>query len=433
MRGKKVNKFTIGIIAILLFAAIFEVYLLFIRPALEKNMITVPLELLLTIIMIIFSLVGVISVITIIIMSKLNKNNKELKKSRKSIILGTFLILILSALQIFYTQKTTYTPPILNEYGDVVPTSVTDLEEVHSGDMKQWISMRGVDKTKPILLVLAGDLGESKLSSIRLNLKDLENEFVVVTAEMLGSGKSFYKLDKEDISFESYVSEYQKLVEYVRTRFNKEKIYMMGDSFGSILGMTLVQRYPQYFEGFVGADVFTSLKERSEYCYNKAMEKAEEAQDDKELRKLKAQGKPPYEVKDVYKKEKTYIDYLKEEIKNSPYVQEVEKSTIDYILVPEYGTLDKINYFRSGKTFDNLYKKFYNVNLNEMDKEFKVPIYFFQGRNDEINSASLVTNYFNSINAPNKNLVWFEDSGNEPWVTESNKFTKEVISKFIGR
>lgn len=433
MRGKKLNKFTMGIIGILLFAAIFEVYFLFIRPVLEKNMVTVPLELLLTIILILFSVAAVIGVVSLIFMSRGDKKNRERKRYKRLMILGAFIAIAFCALQIYYTQKSTYTPPILNEYGDIVPTSVTELEEVHSGDIKQWISIRGIDKTKPVLLILAGDLGESKLSSTRLNLGELENEFVVVTAEMLGSGKSFYKLDKEDINFDRYVSEYEKLVEYIRTRLNKEKIYMMGDSFGSVVGMTLIQRVPQYFEGFIATDIFTSLKERSEYCYNRAMEKAEEVQDDDELRKLKAQGKPPYEVENIYKKEKVYMDYLKEEMENSPYVQEAEKKTGDYVIVPEYGMIDKLNYFRSGKAFNELYKKFYNVNLNEMKKEFNVPIYFLQGRNDEINPAYLVEEYYNSITAPKKDFVWFEDSANEPWVTESSKFTNEVIGKFIGK
>ena len=431
MRGKKLNKFTIGIISILIFAALFAVYLFLIRPILEKSMITVPLEFILTLILALFTVIGVIGTIVIIIMSKVEKNNKELKKLKLEMILCTFLAAILFGGQVFYTEKTTYTPPILNEYGDIVPTSITSLEEVNSGDINQWISIRGIDETKPVLLVLAGDIGKSKLSSTRLNLSKLENEFVVVTVEQLGAGKSFKKLEKEEITFDKYVSEYGKLVEYIRTRFNKDKVYMIGDSFGSILGTTLVQRYPNFFAGFIATDFMTSLKDRSEYCYNRAMSIAEENNDDYELRKLKAQGKPPYEVKEVVDNEKVYIDYLKEYMINSPYVQEPENSAINYVLCPEYSTLDKINYFREGKILDKLYREFYTVNLNEMSTEFQVPMYLFQGRNDEITPATLAEGYFNNISAPYKEIVWFEDSGYEPWITESDKFTKEVINKFL--
>jgi pimeloyl-ACP methyl ester carboxylesterase len=103
-----------------------------------------------------------------------------------------------------------------------------------------------------VLLFLAGGPGGSQLVTERRALDELEDYFVVVNWEQPGAGKSFDAVDRSKLSPERYVTDGIALTKYLRERFDEEKIYILGESWGSTLGIWMVQRDPELFHAFIG-------------------------------------------------------------------------------------------------------------------------------------------------------------------------------------
>lgn len=127
-------------------------------------------------------------------------------------------------------------------------SSITSLEKIELGDINQWISIRGRNTSNPILLYLHGGPGTPVMPLFRHFQIPLEDHFIVVQWEQRGAGKSFsWKIPKETMIIEQFISDLHELIEILQKRFNKEKIYLMGHSWGSILGTFTVQKYPELF------------------------------------------------------------------------------------------------------------------------------------------------------------------------------------------
>ena len=91
-------------------------------------------------------------------------------------LLAFFLgIILVSTLAIWSSQFYATTPPITDAQGEVVPGSIATLETVQLGDSEQWVSIRGKDVNKPVLLFLAGGPGGSQLTTARHELGELED------------------------------------------------------------------------------------------------------------------------------------------------------------------------------------------------------------------------------------------------------------------
>ena len=106
-------------------------------------------------------------------------------------------------------------------------------------------------------------------------------------------------------------------------------------------------------------------------------------------------------------------------------------NTLRDLFSSEYGLLDKINFFRGiVYTFNRVYQQLYEIDLRKDYTKLEVPVYFFLGRHDVNAPTVLAEEYSEVLDAPDKKIVWFEHSGHSPWINESTKFVKEVLSCF---
>lgn len=128
------------------------------------------------------------------------------------------------------------TPAIVDAGGNPLPNSIATMETVDLNGTEQWVTIRGNDVNNPVLLFLAGGPGGSELPSTRPHLSALEEHFVVVNWDQPGAGKSYGAADFDTLTPERYVADGLALVQHLRARFDEYKIYVLGESWGTILG-----------------------------------------------------------------------------------------------------------------------------------------------------------------------------------------------------
>lgn len=352
--------------------------------------------------------------------------NQKLKRSfirNSKYLVG---IIVITVMATFFSQFSASTPPITDEHGQVIPTSVADLVEVELNGRKQWISIRGNDKNLPILLFLAGGPGGTQMAAVRHDLADLEKHFIVVNWDQPGSGKS-YDLGK-NLTPEIYIEDGISLSEYLIDRFQQEKIYLVGESWGSALGVFMATEKPELFHAFIGTGQMVDFLETELMDYDKAMEIAKEKNDTNKIDALLEMGKPPY-YEDVTWKSAEYLNYLSSYMNSNPEITNRGYQTFRDIFASEYGIIDKVNFLRGiVTTFNHVYPQLYDIDLKEDYASLRIPVYFFLGRHDINAPTELVEEYYDVLDAPSKEIIWFETSGHSPWINESPKFINELVN-----
>ena len=350
----------------------------------------------------------------------------------RGITISSVGVIVVSIIAVLVSQFLTTTPPILGANGKPSPGSIATLEKVGLNGSQQWISIRGKDVNKPVLLFLAGGPGGSQLVTERRALAGLEDHFVVVNWEQPGAGKSFDAVDRSTLTPERYVADGIALVNYLRERFGEEKVYLLGESWGSALGIWMIQRQPESFHAFIGTGQMVAFLENDLMCYDFALKWAQERGDIRKVEQLQKQGPPPYYGKGVAMKEAAFLMDTFNYMNADPDIADDGFNTFQDLASSEYGLYDKVNWFRGAlDTLGIVYPQLWEVDFRTQATQLEVPVYFLIGQHDVNAPPVLTEEYYELLKAPHKELIWFEHSGHNPWVTESTAFVDIVVNKVL--
>ncbi len=342
-------------------------------------------------------------------------------------------VLVISVVAIAASQFFASTPLFTDASGKPIPGSIATLEKVNLNGSDEWVSIRGKDVRKPVLLFLAGGPGGSDMAVTRIALGELEEYFVVVNWDQPGAGKSFDAVSHSQLTPERYIADARALTLYLRQRFGQSKIYVLGESWGSVLGIWLVQRYPELYHAFIGTGQMVAFKENDILCYEFALRWAQERGDTAKVDQLRRLGPPPYYGDGVAQKEATFLLDTYDYMNQNPEVIRAGNTLRD-MAGQEYGLYDKLNYLRGAlDTLDAVYPQLWDVDLRQQAVELQVPVYILKGRHDVNAPTTLTEEYFQLLSAPHKELIWFEHSGHNPWISEPAKFVDVMVNTVLGQ
>jgi pimeloyl-ACP methyl ester carboxylesterase len=315
-------------------------------------------------------------------------------------------ITLVGLIAIVASQIFAATPPITDVNGRPIPGSIATLEKVNLNGNEQWITVRGHDVNKPVLLNLGmGGPGGGGFATRSL-FEPLEEHFVVVSWDETGTGKSYKALPISALTPQRFIEDGHALTLYLRERFHQDKIYIYGVSWTSILGVWLVQEYPELYYAYIGNGQMVNAIRDDVMGYELALKYSVERGDAKLVQTLKSNGPPPYRGDDMLNKYVTYLDVLNDYM-NSPHYTMIVP--IIPFIAPEYGLVDKINHTRGlMQSFEVVYLQLQELDFTTQATELDVPVYIFAGRNDVNTISSLVEEYFNVLEAPHKELIWLE-------------------------
>lgn len=263
--------------------------------------------------------------------------------------------------------------------------------------------------------------------------KDLEDDFIVVNWDQRGAGKSYYSFSESNkINIDTFISDTYELTNLLMKRLNKEKIYIMGNSWGSVVGIQTIQRYPKLYYAYIGIGQVVNMKENERLSYEYTLEQAILRNDKKAERQLQDIGTEYFNRVDWFKclllQRKYLVKYGGAVYGKSNY----RCLETHFLSSPEYSLFDIINRVRGSKqSLKMLWIKLLKVNLFETSTKFDIPIYFIEGRHDYNAPSSIANQYYESIKAPLKELIWFENSAHFPQWEEPEKFHSILKNKII--
>ncbi|HEX5695325.1 MAG TPA: alpha/beta hydrolase [Acidimicrobiia bacterium] len=318
------------------------------------------------------------------------------------------------------------TDPILTD-GAPLAGSVAEIVSVDLGGHDQSVIIRGNDITNPVLLYLTGGPGNSDLGYSRTFLEEVEEDFVLVTWDQRGIGKSYAALDPvSTLTVDSAVTDVIELSEFLADRFDDQSIYLFGNSWGSIIGVLAAEQRPDLYRAYIGAGQMVNPLETDLRLYDQMLEYAADIGDEELLQLMEGFGRPPYA--DLY----GYMTVLEHYGDLEPYTETAEFAAgvpgIQGIGVSEYGFMDKLNVFRGlADMGGHLYPQAQDIDFRRDVPELEVPVYLIQGGHELSARATLAEEYASMLEAPSLDVVVFENSGHVPHFEEAGRFHRYLV------
>lgn len=313
---------------------------------------------------------------------------------------------------------------------------ISEINYLNINKTRQYVLIRGEDKNKPVLLFLHGGPGASATALLRKFNSELESHFTVVYWDQRNAGKSYNKkTTKEEIKVAKYIQDVDTLTAYLKKRFNVDKIFLVGHSWGSRLGLYAIQKNPENYFGYVGIGQELASYEGELISYQYTLKRAKETNNLKAIKELEEIGEPQSgDYTKMYKNGFWGLVKQKDWLLKLGGERYGKTKYTDWILSiwfsREYSFGDLIKYGKSsGFSAGNIIydPDFNNIDFFKQIPEVKVPVFFISGAYDYNTPWELVERYTNTINAPYKEFIKFEKSGHSPVFEEPERFNKEII------
>lgn len=286
---------------------------------------------------------------------------------------------------------------------------------------RQWINIYGEKRDNPVLLYLHGGPGSSTSDIDYAFTRKWADVYTIVTWDQRNCGKSYDKSQNNIvITKDLLMRDGKEMTEFLLKHLSKEKITILGHSWGSLYGANLVLEYPEYYDTFIGTGQLVDSDENEKRFKEEA---TKWAKGDNESMKLVSQLTP----------EKTTMEHYR--IKNTlmnQYGYGMMKDGSDYNLFttilfnPNYTIADWFFYFFGDAS---VYMEF------DMSDEFKkfslkgrydysIPYYNINGDKDYQTNFELAEEYFEKVNAPKKKLYIMKDTTHGLLESKSTEFSK---------
>ncbi|KEO73258.1 alpha/beta hydrolase family protein [Anditalea andensis] len=286
--------------------------------------------------------------------------------------------------------------------------SIKTHEGVNIGGIGQWIGTQSNDDTKPLLLFLHGGPGFSSRPYSKKFIKHLKNDFIIAQWDQRGTGiTAAWGNDSDPISLELMYNDTKDVVDYLLKKFGKDKLYLVGFSWGGFLGHQFAHEYPELLYAYISVSPMIHGSGSDRLTKRILIEKAQNANNFHAIKDLSQISIPYNSWEELYKLRKWTASFSEKKVTNKQFPPSL---------------------FRTwSQKWMPLFLEASNMNIAESVPEIRCPIYFFLSDKDLVANYKVTQNYYNKLKASHKHIVWFDQSTHEIPSQEPKKFAMELI------
>ncbi|OEZ59165.1 proline iminopeptidase [Janthinobacterium sp. HH103] len=287
-----------------------------------------------------------------------------------------------------------------------VPLAIDVLLTPDIGGIKQFVEIKTDDSNKPALLFLSGGPGSSMMKNADAFTAILKKRFTLVQWDQRDAGKTL-KLNPSPSqpSVAQMEQDTYQVITFLQKELKQEKIYLLGSSWGNVLGFYIVKHHPELLHAYFASNPVVSQLES-----------------EKELLKTL---KVHFKDNAVASQELDSVSFPFASDESMFYL----RKWLFYKDGKEFATSEgfKTGFLQWSKTWSPVWNEVMNIDLPRTLKSVDCPVYFFVGKNDIQTSTRITQAYFETLKTPKKGLFFFDHSGHQIHQDEPVQFQEAII------
>ena len=302
-------------------------------------------------------------------------------------------------------------------------TQIQEMRFVLLGGIQQWITIRGANRANPVLLLIHGGPGDAQ-SWLRNTYSVYEKDFTVVQWDQRGAGKTYAQNPNSPPEPERVELDGIELAQYLCKYLAKKKILLLGHSWGTYLGIGMVQQRPELFAAYIGTGQVGSWRDNIQTQFDFMLAKSRAANDSKKVEQMEAIGRPD---------PTNATQYFSWWRMRNPYMSRADAKWFEDMTQmarsdPEF-TDAVMKTFGEGMEYSGrtTLSAMLATELPTTARVLKVPFFVIQGEEDMATPTSVAVKYFNVVKAPRKKLVIIKDAGHFALVTHREEFLEALV------
>lgn len=304
---------------------------------------------------------------------------------------------------------------------------VRDAGYVTAGDGAElYLLLRGSAPDAPVLLWLHGGPGGAERPLFRYYNSELEKQFVVAYWDQRGAGRSFDPDARTDaLTVEQHLADMDRIVDHLRQRTGRDRVILAGHSWGGALGLLYSRQYPDKISALFVINPLVATLAQQQKRYTFLLDEAESKNDTRALDLLRDIGPPPHPTAALAMEAENLAGRYGAIFHQRPnYLSISIRAMLFGLVTPlEIPRLIKGN----NVTLEAMHNELQTLDLFQSVSRVEVPTFIFVGRHDHHVSAEVAADYFHTLDAPIKKLVWFEQSAHNIPFEQPNQFHSRLL------
>lgn len=359
-----------------------------------------------------------------------NKNTKHKVGRIVILIFSVLLAVLLTLFGILLAWSPGKIQPYRDEQGQILQGSLAEITKVDIGGLPQGMIIQSKNTQNPVLLFLHGGPGSPEYVFAQNYPLHLEDLFTVCWWEQRGAGMSFdASIPPQSMTLEQMIADTVEVTDYLRQRFGQDKIYLMGHSWGSFLGVHTAARHPELYHAYVGIGQVSNQMQSEKDAYDYMLATARAQGDTGLVKKLEQHTLDgPQSVTSQYLMVRS-AGMNKQGIGiTHTMTSEWSEIFLPLLQCRAYTLSDKIGFARGSLfSLNALFATVLEQDLSQTVPKLEIPVYICQGKYDYQTSYTGAKAYFDVLEAPTKHFYTFEHSAHSPLLEEPEKFRQILL------
>ena len=284
----------------------------------------------------------------------------------------------------------------------------------------------------PVLLFIHGGPGQTESFFAFVVEEYAERNYNIVYYDQRGAGKTLLRNKKSKPDTETLKRDLLEIVLYLKKQYGKEKIGILGHSWGSVLGSMFALEHPEHTLCYIGCGQVIEIMENERIGYAILKDAIEKSGNRKDRKKLEKIGEYPTQHFDWY----TYRKMGQIRSLQGKYglAQDFSRTVIDlWRRSPIMGMRDLIPFMTGMPVNMQLMRELMYFDLRKSGNCYQVPVYYVLGENDSQTPIEISMKYFEDVQAPEKQLYLISDAGHAPMIDNVEEYRKAIrgIVRFV--
>ena len=314
-------------------------------------------------------------------------------------------------------------PRNAQDYAISTPNGIHETKYLKIGGIEQWVTIRGEDRANPVVLVLHGGPGDATNPWGYAGFRAWLKSYTVVQWDQRGAGRTLGRNGRASaatLTIDRLVQDGVELADALRASLRKDKIILLGHSWGSVLGVLMAKAKPDLFSAFVGTGQVGDPAREYRVAFDALLEKARTTGDVRALRELEEIGPPPYKDGRGYQVQRRWSNLFEG-------ADAFIASMLGFALSAPGYTVRDVNDWADGQglSAERLVLQSSALAPTVLAGRFAVPVFVIQGADDFTTPTSLAKAFVDGVEAPHKGFVTIKGGHFAVFMNQS-EFLKEL-------